>query len=77
MLVHRQLFNLSDAEAEFQVNDHRSFEDFVGLGVMNDSPNAPCHPLSGAAKQRDHVRSATRACVEHVFGYTTISMGAR
>ena len=40
MLVHRQLFNLSDAETEFQVNDRRSFEKFVGLGVMNDSPDA-------------------------------------
>ena len=40
MLVHRQLFNLSDAETEFQVNDRRSFEQFVGLGLMNDSPDA-------------------------------------
>ena len=36
MLVLQQLFNLSDEEVEFQVNDRRSFEDFVGLGVMND-----------------------------------------
>ena len=40
MLVHRQLFNLSDAETEFQLNDRCSFEKFVGLGVMNDSPDA-------------------------------------
>ena len=40
MLVHRQLFNLSDAETEFQVNDRRSFEVFVGLGVINNSPDA-------------------------------------
>ncbi len=31
MLVLQQLFNLSDQELEFQVNDRRSFEDFVGL----------------------------------------------
>jgi len=36
MLVLQQCFNLSDEEVDFQVNDRRSFEEFVGLGVMND-----------------------------------------
>ncbi|WP_341885254.1 transposase [Synechococcus sp. UW140] len=36
MLVLQQLFSLSDEAVEFQVNDRRSFEKFVGLGVMND-----------------------------------------
>ena len=40
MLVLQQLFNLSDEEVEFQVNDRRSFEEFVGLGVMNDIPDS-------------------------------------
>ena len=40
MLVLQQLFNLSDDEVEFQANDRRSFEEFVGLGVMNDIPDA-------------------------------------
>jgi len=40
MLILQQLFNLSDEELEFQVNDRRSFEEFVGLGVMNDIPDA-------------------------------------
>jgi IS5 family transposase len=40
MLVLQQLFNLSDEELEFQVNDRRSFEEFVGLGVMNSIPDA-------------------------------------
>jgi transposase len=40
MLVITQLFNLSDEELEFQVNDRRSFEEFVGLGVMNSIPDA-------------------------------------
>lgn len=40
MLVLQQLFNLSDEELEFHVNDRRSFEDFVGLGVMNSIPDA-------------------------------------
>lgn len=40
MLVLQQLFNLSDEEVEFQVNDRRTFEKFVGLGVMNDIPDA-------------------------------------
>lgn len=40
MLILQQLFNLSDEEVEFQVNDRRSFEEFVGLGVMNRIPDA-------------------------------------
>lgn len=40
MLVLQQFFNLSDEELEFQVNDRRSFEEFVGLGVMNSIPDA-------------------------------------
>lgn len=40
MLILQQLFNLSDEELEFQVNDRRSFEEFVGLGVMNNIPDA-------------------------------------
>jgi hypothetical protein len=40
MLVLQQLFNLSDEELEFQVNNRRSFEEFVGLGVMNNIPDA-------------------------------------
>ena len=40
MLVLQQLFSLNDEELEFQVNDRRSFEEFVGLGVMNSIPDA-------------------------------------
>jgi len=40
MLVFQQLFNLNDEEIEFQVNDRRSLEEFVGLGVMNTIPDA-------------------------------------
>ncbi|WP_254929520.1 IS5 family transposase [Cyanobium sp. T1B-Tous] len=36
----QQLFNLSDEEVEFQVHDRRSFEEFAGLGVMNNIPDA-------------------------------------
>ena len=39
MLVLQQLFNLSDQELEFQVNDKRSLENFVGPGVMNSIPD--------------------------------------
>jgi len=34
MLIHQQLFNLSNEEIEFQVNDWSSFEEFVGHGVV-------------------------------------------
>lgn len=40
MLILQQLFNLSDEELEFQVNDRRSFEEFVGHGVMDNIPDA-------------------------------------
>ena len=40
MLNLQQLFNLSDEELEFQVNDRRSFEEFIGLGVMNNIADA-------------------------------------
>jgi len=40
MLVLQQLFDLSDAELEIQVNDRRSFKDFIWLGVMNSYPDA-------------------------------------
>jgi transposase len=40
MLVLQQLFNLSDQELEFQVNDRRSFENFVGPGMINSIPDA-------------------------------------
>jgi len=40
MFALQQLLNLSDEEREFQVNDRRSLEEFIGLGVMNDIPGA-------------------------------------
>ncbi len=40
MLVLQQPFNIIDEELEIQVNDRRSFEEFVGLGVMNSIPDA-------------------------------------
>ena len=40
LLVLQQLFNLSDEELEFQANYRRSFAEFVGLGVMNNIPDA-------------------------------------
>lgn len=40
MLELQQLFNLSDEELKFQVNDRRSFKEFIGLGVMNSIPDA-------------------------------------
>ena len=53
MLVLQQLFNLSDEEVEFEVNDRRSFEEFVGLGVMNDIPDA-----TTVAFSRERLRNA-------------------
>ena len=40
MLVLQALYNLSDEEAEFQVNDRMSFGRFVGFGVEGRIPDA-------------------------------------
>lgn len=40
MLILQQLCNPSDEEVEFQVNERRSFAEFVGLGVMNSIEDA-------------------------------------
>jgi IS5 family transposase len=58
--VLQQLFNLSDEEVEFQVNDRRSFEEFVGLGVMNNIPDA-----TTVAFFRDRLRKA--GVIEELF----------
>jgi len=60
MLVLQQLFNLSDEELEFQVNDRRSFEEFVGLGVMNNIPDA-----TTIAFFRERLRKA--GLIEEIF----------
>ena len=51
MLILQQLFNLSDEELEFQVNDRRSFEESVGLGVMNSIPDANSRFLQGTTTE--------------------------
>jgi len=51
---------LGDEEFEFQVNDRRSFEDFVGLGLMNDIPDA-----TTVAFFREHLRKA--GVIEELF----------
>ena len=65
MLVLQQLCNLSDAEMKFQVNNRRSFERFVGLGVMHSISDAITVSLF-----RDHLRQAEvieeRLCLEDV-----------
>jgi hypothetical protein len=53
MLILQQLFNLSDSELEFQVNDRRSFEEFIGLGIMDTIPDA-----TTVAFFRKHLRKA-------------------
>jgi hypothetical protein len=42
-----------------------------------DEKGSRNHPLSDEAKERNSVKSAIRACVEHVFGFMTTSMGGK
>ena len=55
MLVLQQLFKLCDDEVEFQVNDRRSFEEFVGLGVINDIPDATTVAFFGECLRKAYV----------------------
>jgi transposase, IS5 family len=40
MLILQQLYNLSDEELEYQVNDRLSFMNFLGLGIESPVPDA-------------------------------------
>ena len=60
MLVLQQLFNLTDEGLEFQANDRRFFEDFIGLGVMNDIPD-----VTTVALLREQLRKA--GVIEELF----------
>ena len=40
MLVLQQLYNISDEELEYQVNDRLSFMKFLGLGLAEQVPDA-------------------------------------
>ena len=54
------------------------FEDLLNPGSFETcihEKGSRSYLLSGAARQRNRVKSAIRACVEHVFGCMTMSMG--
>ncbi|MCT4367841.1 MAG: IS5 family transposase, partial [Synechococcaceae cyanobacterium MAG-AL2] len=56
------------------------FEELLGLGGFESlihEKGSRNHPLNEAAKELNHVKSAIRACVEHVFGCMTMSMGGK
>ena len=54
----------------------KCFEDLLTLGGFETcihEKSSRNHPLRRAAKQRNRVKSAIRACIEHVFGCMTMS----
>jgi hypothetical protein len=56
------------------------FKDLLSLGGFESrfhEKGARNKPLSEAAKEMNRIKSAIRACVEHVFGCMTISMGGK
>ena len=48
-----------------------------GFESLIHEKGARNHPLSDAAKELNRVKSAIRACVEHVVGAMTMSMGGK
>jgi IS5 family transposase len=56
------------------------FEELLNLGGFESlihEKGSRNHPLSDAAKELNRIKSAIRACVEHVFGSMTMSMGGK
>lgn len=56
------------------------FEDLLSLGGFESrihEKGSRIHPLSDDAKERNAFKSAIRACIEHVFGFMTTSMGGK
>ena len=56
------------------------FEEFlslVGFESLIHEKGSRNHPLSDAAKELNRIKSAIRACVEHVFGAMTMCMGGK
>jgi IS5 family transposase len=48
-----------------------------GFETLINEKGARNHPLSDAAKELNLIKSAIRACVEHVIGSITMSMGGK
>jgi len=55
----------------------KAFEYLLRFENRIDEKGARNHPLSDAAKERNSINSAIRACVEHVFVCITTSMGGK
>ncbi len=55
----------------------RDLLDLAGFESLIHEKGVRNHPLGDAAKELNHVKSAIRACVEHVFGCMTMSMGGK
>jgi len=54
------------------------YEELLNLGAFESlihKRGARNHPLSGAAKELNRIKSAIGVCVEHVFGAMSMSMG--
>ncbi|MGB5136657.1 MAG: transposase [Prochlorococcaceae cyanobacterium] len=56
------------------------FSDLLNLGgfeCLIQENGAHNHPLSDAAKELNRIKYSIRACVEHVFGFMSMSMGGK
>ena len=58
----------------------KCFEDLLSLGGFEScihEKGSRNHPLSEAVKERNRIKSAIIACMEHVFGCMTMSIGGK
>jgi len=58
----------------------KCFEYLLSLGGFEScihEKGSRNHPLSEAARERNQIKSAIRACVEHVFGCITMSISGK
>ena len=62
------------ADSAYSGECFRKLLNLSGFECLIHEKGTRNHPLSDAAKELNRVKSAIRACVEHVFGYMTTSM---
>ena len=81
MLLHLiNLENEHDYVWEDSAYSGECFESLLSLGSFESliyEKGVRNHSLSDIAKELNHIKSVIRACVEHVFGSMTMSMGEK
>ncbi|MGN0865351.1 MAG: transposase, partial [Akkermansia sp.] len=60
ILILQTLYDLSDEDMEFNLYDRLSFQKFVGIGVMDELPDARTRGVSQSALQHETLLSSAK-----------------